>query len=87
MDEIAIWYASEQTGNWEVCPTFFIDERGGNETSGRLACLAPGSGTYALEREVIEKRPPTRSDTPTPTPEYPYPPWEPTLTPYPYPYP
>jgi hypothetical protein len=88
MDEIAIWYTSEQTGGWEVCPTFFIDERGGNGTSGRLACLTPGSGTYALEREVIEKRPPTRSDTPTATPteQYPYPPpWGTPTPPYPYP--
>lgn len=89
MQEIAIWYASEQTGGWERCPTFFISDPGRDGTAGRLACLAPGSGTYALEREVIEKgpRPVSPAPTPIPTEPYPYPPPWATPTPTPYPYP
>ena len=48
MEEIAIWYTSEQTGSWETCPTYFVNEPGRGGTVGRLACLAPGSGYYAL---------------------------------------
>jgi hypothetical protein len=83
MDEIAIWYASEQTGGWEVCPTFFIDERRSNGTSGRFS--APGSGIRpraGLSKNDSHQKRNTYTD---PDPEYPYPPWEPTLTPYPYP--
>ena len=48
MDEIAIWYVSEETGSWDLCPTFFVDESRDNGTADRLACLAPASGYYAL---------------------------------------
>jgi hypothetical protein len=47
---IAIWYASEETGRWEVCPTFFVEESRDNGTFDRLACLAPVSGYYVLGR-------------------------------------
>lgn len=79
MDKIAIWYARGQTGSWEICPTFYLAEGGGNKASGRLACLAPGSGYFALEREVFEKPAPSESPTPTitPTPWPPPYPWEP----------
>lgn len=84
MDEIAIWYAGKQAGMWEKCPTFFVNESGGNGTVGRLACLAPGSGFYAIELKVIEKQAPSESPTPTITPTPwppPYPAWEPATTP------
>ena len=84
MEKIAIWYAREQTGSWEICPTFYLAEGGGNKASGRLACLAPGSGYFALEREVFEKQAPSESPTPTITPTPwppPYPAWEPETTP------
>jgi hypothetical protein len=48
METIAIWYANQETGRWEMCPTFFINKRHGNQTFGRLACLAPGSGFFVL---------------------------------------
>ena len=76
MDEIAIWYAGEQAGSWERCPTFLVNEPGGDGTVGRLACLASGSGFYALEREVVER--PSRTAGPTPTPTT-----TPTITPTP----
>ena len=84
MEKIAIWYASEQTGRWDLCSTFLIEAGGSNGTSGRLACLARGSGYYALEREVLEKQAPSESPTATPTPTVwppPYPAWEPEKTP------
>ena len=76
MDEIAIWYAGEQAGIWERCRTFFVAETGGDGIVGRLACLASGSGFYALEREVVER--PSRTAGPTPTPTT-----TPTITPTP----
>ena len=48
MQEIAIWFASQETGSWEICPTYFVHQSRGNGTVGRLACLAPGSGYYVL---------------------------------------
>jgi len=84
MDQIAIWYARGQTGSWEICPTFFIAGGSRQEASGRLACLAQGSGYYALEREVFEKQAPSESPTATLTPTVwppPYPAWEPEKTP------
>lgn len=48
MDEIAIWFANEETGNWEICPTYSVHQSRMNKTVGRLACLAPGSGYYVL---------------------------------------
>ncbi len=48
MDGIAIWYVSESTGKWQTCPTFFVNENRDNGDYDRLACLAPGSGLYAL---------------------------------------
>ena len=48
MEEIAIWFANEETGDWEMCPTYFVRQSRRNGTVGRLACLAPGSGYYVL---------------------------------------
>lgn len=48
MEKIAIWYTSSLTGSWELCPTFFVKESLDNGTFDRLACVAPGSGTYIL---------------------------------------
>lgn len=48
MEGIAIWFANDQTGSWELCRTFFVHQSSGNGTVGRLACLAPGSGYYVL---------------------------------------
>ena len=45
---VSLWYASEQTGGWQPCPAYFV-EAGAH---GRLACLAPGSGYYALGRSA-----------------------------------
>jgi hypothetical protein len=46
MNDIAIWYVNEETLQWEICPTMFVNDG----TSDRLACLAPGSGYYVLSR-------------------------------------
>lgn len=84
LEEIAIWYADVRTGGWKTCRTFFINEPGRDGTVGRLACLAPGNGYYALEREVIEKQATSESPTATLTPTGwpgPYPAWEPEKTP------
>jgi hypothetical protein len=81
-DQIAIWYTRGQTGSWEICPTFFIVGGGSQKTAGRLACLAQGSGYYALEGERITELPPAGTATPTLTPTLnPYPAWEPATTP------
>jgi hypothetical protein len=48
MDEIAIWFANETTGKWEMCYTYFEDESLDNGKYDRLSCLAPGSGYYVL---------------------------------------
>lgn len=48
MEEIAIWFANEETGDWEMCPTYFVRQNRWNGTVGRLACLAPGSGYYVI---------------------------------------
>ena len=79
MEEIAIWYAGVRTGSWKTCRTFFVNEPGRDGTVGRLTCLAPGSGYYALEREVFEKQATSESPAATLTP--PYPAWEPEKTP------
>jgi hypothetical protein len=47
-NEIAIWYYNERDGRWQICPTFFVNENLDNGTFDRLACVAPGSGYYAL---------------------------------------
>lgn len=47
-DEIAIWYYNERNAGWQYCPTFFVNENLDNGGFDRLACLAPGSGYYAL---------------------------------------
>jgi len=52
VEAIAIWYASEATGRWELCPTFFVAESRRNGTFDRLACLAPVSGYYVLGRSA-----------------------------------
>jgi len=46
--KIAIWYADEQTGRWEICPTYFVNENRDNGGFDRLTCLAPGSGYFVL---------------------------------------
>ena len=38
MQEIAIWFASQETGSWEICPTYFVHQSRENGTVGRLAC-------------------------------------------------
>ncbi len=48
MEKISIWFVSQETGNWELCPTYFVHQSHGAKTLGRLACLAPGSGYYVL---------------------------------------
>ena len=48
MEKIAIWFASEETGQWEICHTYFINESRDNGKFDRLACLAPGSGFFVL---------------------------------------
>lgn len=50
MEKIAIWFASQETGNWELCPTFFVNQSQRDGIVGRLACLAPGSGYYVLSQ-------------------------------------
>lgn len=88
MEEIAIWYASVRTGGWKTCRTFLINEPGRDGTVGRLACLAPGSGYYALERRVLDKQPASINPTATPgLPPYPPPYGDPTATPIIPPYP
>ena len=47
-EKIAIWYANEQTGRWEYCPTFYVNENRDNGGLDRLTCLAPGSGYFVL---------------------------------------
>lgn len=48
MEKIAVWFASQETGKWELCPTYFVNQSPRDGTVGRLACLAPGSGYYVL---------------------------------------
>jgi hypothetical protein len=48
METIAIWYVNRVSGSWEICPTFFVNNRQGDASAGRLACRAPGSGAYVL---------------------------------------
>jgi hypothetical protein len=48
MEQIAIWFAKEETGTWEMCPTRFVKQSGDKGIVGRLTCLAPGSGYYVL---------------------------------------
>lgn len=51
MEKIAIWFANQETGQWELCPTYFVDQSRRDGMVGRLACLAPGSGYYVLGQE------------------------------------
>ena len=55
MQEIAIWFANDQTGSWELCPTYFVHQSGGNGTVGRLACLARGTGYYVVAQGDFSK--------------------------------
>ena len=48
MDNIAIWFANETTGKWEMCYTYFVKESRDNGQYDRLSCLAPGSGYFVL---------------------------------------
>ncbi len=48
MEKIAIWFVSEETGKFEMCHTYFVNESRDNGLYDRLACLAPGSGYYVL---------------------------------------
>jgi hypothetical protein len=48
MENIAIWYASLETGEWEACHSYYVKKGDGVRTHGRLVCLAPGSGYYLL---------------------------------------
>jgi hypothetical protein len=48
MENIAIWFVSEETGKFEMCYTYFVNESRDNGKFDRLACLAPGSGYYVL---------------------------------------
>ena len=59
MQEIAIWFANDQTGSWELCPTYFVHHSGGNGVVGRLACLARGSGYYVLTQGDFSKYAPS----------------------------
>lgn len=59
MEEIAIWFANDQTGNWELCPTYFVHQRGAHGMVGRLACLARGSGYYVLAQGDFSKYAPS----------------------------
>ena len=57
MQAIAIWFANDQTGSWELCPTYFVHHSGGNGVVGRLACLARGSGYYVLTQGISASPP------------------------------
>lgn len=59
MQKIAIWFASNETGGWEICPTYFIHQSIGDGTVGRLACLTPGSGYYVLAQGDFSKYAPS----------------------------
>lgn len=50
MEKIAIWFADLETGKWELCPTYLVNQSHRDGTVGRLACLAPGSGYYVLSQ-------------------------------------
>ncbi|GAB4579465.1 MAG: hypothetical protein Fur0022_22030 [Anaerolineales bacterium] len=68
MDNIAIWFANETTGQWEMCFTYFVDESLDNGKYDRLSCLAPGSGYYVLgqvnfDREAYYKYTPYTPST------------------------
>lgn len=55
MDNIAIWFANERTGQWEQCFTYLVEERLDNGKYDRLSCLAPGSGYYVLGQVNFDK--------------------------------
>jgi hypothetical protein len=55
MDQIAIWFANEQSGSWEQCPTYIVDQNNGIRIGGRLTCLAPGSGYYVLGQSDFDR--------------------------------
>jgi hypothetical protein len=48
MEKIAIWYVDPLSRTWELCPTFFANNTADDGTSGRLTCLAKGSGYYIV---------------------------------------
>ncbi len=45
---IAIWYYNELDGQWQKCPTYYVNENRDNGMYDRLSCIAPGSGYYVL---------------------------------------
>jgi hypothetical protein len=55
MQKLAIWFASLETDSWEICSTFYVNSTTGNNTYGRLSCLAPGSGYYVLAQGEMSK--------------------------------